>query len=388
MKPVNILIATILAPVALIPIFIALVYLYAWGPIFFLRLTPYEIEQRRITFPQWIDNDEICYLELVLHRDKTVFEQGKFIFFIKKPIMDIYIYREKVGQPQRKRLIKHIARVQIQPSQSLEGSLDTDLGFRVYDNGKKIFLYYKQLYYRTFKSDYTYITLGVTGRNLKERIPKIASFEVFDISQDGGKLYGVIEAGERHHDRYYIAEYMIRDGKINKLVEITEGKFERSRRADIKDLKLLSKDKLVLSYRTDGSMPNSAHYIYLIDITDGTTELVEKLSDFVEYFDSIPDYLKRGDYVFEPNFGYVFSKDEKYIIAGNVGIYERKENGWMKVINFYKEYPSISPDGRRVIFIDLLATKGELNWTFFAGRKLAIVNFEELLKSRESVNIK
>jgi hypothetical protein len=382
MKPINILIAAILAPVVLVPIFIALVYLYAWGPIFFLRLTPYQEIQRRITFPQWINNDEICYLELVLHRDKTVFEQGKFILFIKNPIMDIYIYREKVGYPETKKLIKHIARKNIDPCQSLEGSLDSDLGFRVYDNGKKIFLYYKSV--GGVIGDYRYVTLDINGRNMRERIPKIIPF---DISQDGKKLYGVRYDDLDEDNENYILEYSIRDGKIKRLIEITEDKVEQSRRADIKDLKLLSKDKLVLSYHTDSIVPDSGVYIYLVDISEKSFQLVDKLLLSSPHSDAISNYYA-GEYAIDFTNGFTISKDGKFLIAGNIGIYERKDNNWIEISDFYKEYPSISPDGKRMTFIDVLMKKDKRNWPSFAGRKLAIVGFEDLIRDEGTTKVK
>ncbi len=381
MKPVNILIVSISAPVVLILIFVALVYLYAWGPIFFLRLTPYEIEQRRITFPQWINNDEICYLELVLHRDKTVFEQGKFILFIKKPIMDIYIYREKVSQPQTKKLIKHIAGVRIEPIHSLEGSLDINLGFRVYDNGKKIFLYYN---YDRFPSDYRYITLNVNGKNAKERVPKIIPL---DISQDGKKLYGVLYDNLDEDNENYILEYSIRDGKVKRLIEVAEYKIEQSRRADIKDLKLLSNDKLALSYHTDSIVPDSGVYIYLVDISKKSFQLVDKLLLSSPHCDAISNYYA-GEYAIDFTNGFTISKDGKFLIAGNIGIYERKDDGWAARNDFYKEYPALSPDGKRAAFIDVIMKKSELNWPLFAGRKLDVINLKDLFENKESVNVK
>ena len=384
MKLKKILLIVILAPVVIIVTAIALMLLYVHGPIPILRLTPYEIEQKRTVFPQWINNDEICYLELVLHRDKTVFEQGKFILFIKQPIMDMYIYREKVGQPETKRLIKHIARKSIEPNQQLEAPmLDVNLGFRVYDEGKKIFIYYNKLYV-TFRNEYTYITLDTTGRNMKERIPSIASFDIFDISQNGEKLYGISREYSKRDYIYYIAEYSIRDRKIKKIVDVTEDKFEQSKRGWIRDLKLLSKDKLVFSYEKDINMPGDGMYAYLIDIYSENVEFIDEFSK-IYYSDSAPDY--RG-YSFAPYRGYVFSKDKNYLIAGNVGIYEKKENGWVRIKDFYKEYPVISPDGRKIAFFDILVRKGELSSLYFAGRKLTIMNLEDLLKGKEQVNVK
>lgn len=295
--------------------------------------------------------------------------------------MDIYIYREKAGQPETKKLIKHIARRYIQPSQSLEGSLDTNLGFRVYDNGKKIFLYYT--YYGGIPQDFRYITLDVTGKNFKERTPPIIPF---DISQDGKKIYGVLHSNFEEQLKNYILEYSLRDNTIKRLVEITENRFERSRRGDIRDLKLISKDKLVFSYTGDSSKLDRGTYIYLVDVFDNTVGLVEKITFSSLY--SIPTYLKGGDYAFEPYSGYVFSLDRKYLIAGNVGVYERRESSWVKIKDFYKEYPSVSPDGRRVVFFDLLAGKGELGWPSFAGRKLAIVDFKDLLKDEGTAKVK
>ncbi len=377
MKSVNVIMGAILVPVVLIFIFIALVYLYAWGPIFFLRLTPYEIEQRRIAFPQWINNDEICYLEIVLHRDKTVFEQGKFIFFIKKPITDIYIYREKADYPETKKLIKHIARVAIEPNQSLEGSLDSDLGFRIYDNGKKIFLYYKSV--GGVIGDYHYVTLDINGRNIREKIPKIIPF---DISQDGKKLYGVRYDDLDEDNENYILEYSIRDGKVKRLIEVTEDRVEQSRRADIKDLKLLSNGKLVLSYHTDSIVPDSGVYIYLVDISEKSFQLVDKLLLSSPHCDAVSNYYA-GEYTIDFTNGFTISKDGEFLIAGNIGIYGRKDDGWVARKDFYKEYPSISPDGKRAAFIDIIMKKSELNWPLFAGRKLAITSFEELLKNKE-----
>lgn len=381
MKTKNVVIGIVIAPVVVVVTFIIFILLYAWGPVFLLRLTPYEEIQRRTAFPQWISNDEICYVELVLHRDKTVFEQGKFILFIKNPITDIYIYREKAGRPETKKLIKHIARRHIQPSQSLEGSLDMNLGFRVYDNGKKLFLYYN--YYGGIPSDYRYITLDIDGKNMKERTPEIIPL---DISQDGKKLYGVRYDDLDEDNENYILEYSIRDGKVKRLIEVTEDKVEQSRRANIKDLKLLSEDKLVLSYHTDSIVPDSGDYIYLVDVSHDAVGLVGKIP--LLYYDSAPDYLMRGNYVIEPNFGYVFSLDGKYLIAGNVGVSERKEKGWVKIKDFYKEYPSVSPDGKRIVFIDLLSGKGEIGLPSFAGRKLTIASFEDLLRDEGTTKVK
>ncbi len=377
MKPVNILIAVMLAPIALIIIIIILVYLYAWGPIFFLRLTPYEIEQRRIAFPQWINNDEICYLELVLHRDKTVFEQGKFILFIKKPIMDVYIYREKANHPEARKLVKHFARVNMQPNQSLEGSLDINLGFRVYDNGKKIFLYYN--YYGGVPSDYRYVTMDTNGRSVRERIPKIIPL---DVSQDGGKIYGVLR--ETNEDKFEndIMEYDMKDNKLKKIIKIAEDKFKQSMKGDIKDLKLISKDKLMFSYRGNYTKLKSGDYTYLIDILTGNIEFVNDFS--LSDYSNTPYYPYLDGYTFEPYHGYVLSKDGKYLIAGNSGIYTRKADSWIKIEEFYKEYPAISPRGEKVSFVEILVKKGELKNVWLSGRRIIIMNFKDLLDDKRS----
>jgi len=378
LKKKNVVIGIAIAPVVIVATIIIFILLYAWGPVSILRLTPYEETQRRITFPQWINNDEICYVEYVLQRDRTFFEQGKkFILFIKNPIIDIYIYREKAGQPETKKLIKHIARRHIQPSQSLEGSLDTNLGFRVYDNGKKIFLYYT--YYEGIPRDFRYITLDVTGRNFKERTPPIIPF---DISQDGEKIYGVLHGNFEEQIENYILEYSLRDNTIKRLLEIAENRFERSRRGDIKDLKLLSKDKLIFSYHTDGSMPNPADYIYLVDVFEKSSQLLDKLLLFGPHRDAISKYYA-GEYTLGLPNGFNISKDGKFLLAGNIGIYEKKNDTWVEIRDFYKEYPSLSPDGGKITFIDVLMKKDKRNWPLFAGRKLSIINFEGLFEIKE-----
>lgn len=365
MKPINILITAIAAPIVIIVTLIALILLYAHGPVPILRLTPYDEVQKRTTFPQWISNDEICYLELVLHRDKTVFEQGKFILFIKEPIMDIYIYREKIGQPETKKLIKHLARKHAHPIQSLEGSLDSNLGFRVYDNGKKIFLYYSHYYNSVVPDDYRYVTLDVTGRNMRERVPKIVPR---DISQDGKKLYGIYWG---NNAKYCITEYTLKDKKIKTLMDVTEGKFKRSRRGWIGDLKLVSENKLMFSYHTDVNMPEPTDYVYSIDISNGKSEMIEKIFD----------HHISGDYVHYSHHGYAISKDERYLIIGNIGIYEKKENGWTIIKDFYKEYPAISPDSRKIAYFDIVVKKGELGSLWFVGRKFAIEDLDKLLRN-------
>ncbi len=382
MKSNKILIGIITTPVLVVIAFIVFILLYAWGPVFLLKLTPYEEIQRRTTFPQWISNDEICYVELVLHRDKTVFEQGKFILLIKNPIMDIYIYRERASHPETKKLIKHIARRHIQPSQSLEGSLDENLGFRVYDNGKKIFLYYN--YYGGIPSDYRYITLDITGRNFKERVPEIIPF---DISQDGEKLYGVRYDNfyERHEN--YILEYSIRDNTVKKLTEITENRFEGSKRGDVKDLKLISKNKLAFSYTGDSSKLDRGNYIYLINIPDGNVELVDKLFLSSSHFDSIANYY--GDeYAIALPSSFAITKDEKFLIAGNFGIYGKKDDGWVLVKDFYKEYPSVSSAGEKLAYIDVLMKKDAHSRPLFAGRKITIMSLEDLFKDEGTVKVK
>ena len=376
MQTKNIVIRVLITSIVLAATLVVFILLYAWGPVFLLRLTPYEEMQRRTAFPQWINNDEICYVELVLHRDKTVFEQGKFILFIKNPIMDIYIYREKAGHPETKKLIKHIARRHIQPSQSLEGSLDRDIGFRVYDNGKKIFLYYN--YYGGIPSDYRYATLDITGGNFKERTPEIIPF---DISEDGEKLYGVRYDNfyERHEN--YILEYSIRDNNVKKLIEITENRFEGSKRGDVKDLKLISKDKLVFAYTGDSSKLDRGNYIYLVNISDSNVELIDKLFLSSSHFNAIAHYYG-GEYVIVLPNGFVISKDEKFLIAGNIGIYGKKDDVWVLVKDFYKEYPSVSPTGEKLAYIDVLMNKDAHNWPVYVGRKLAIVSFEDSFKDK------
>ncbi len=372
---------------------VILFLLYTRGPIPLLKLIPYETQTKKTAFPQWINNDEICYVEFVFYVDEKALEQvakGMSIYLMRQFITDIDIYREKVGRPETKKLIRRIARKDIL-SNNLSG---TDWGFRVYDNGRKIFLYY---YYNSgMLSDYRYITMDITGRNVKERVPKIFPF---DISQDGSALYGIFVEKEpslfakimlgvkrNPEPKRFIAECAIKNGRIKKLMDFSDENFHETRNAKIYDLKLVAGDKLVLSYEKDYNKPGIAKYIYLVDLNRNTPALVDKLTG--TYYDDIPHYTNSGEYAHNPHSGYVITKDEKYLICGNVGIYKDENTSWAKIGGFYKEYPAISPDGAKIAFIDILTGRGELNSLLFVGKELRIMDSKDLISEARSHPIK
>ncbi len=377
--------------VAILSIPVILILFYTRGPIPLLRLIPYETELSRVAFPQWLSNDEICYLEIIFHGDKTIFEQGKSMFFRRQTITDMYIYREKIEQPETKKLIKHIARKDIPPSQLLGGSLDADWGFRVYDNGKKLFLYYH--YPSKMPSNFRYVTMDIKGDNVKERIPKIFPF---DISQDGRKLYGIFIENESSSavktslthlsikrsskEKRFIAECVTQGSAVKKLMEINDEKLQQTSRSIIYDLKLVAKDKILLAYTGDINKADRFQYVYLFGIESGKTEFVCDPSK--AYFDDNMPYCE--NYMFDPNQGSALTKDGKFLILGNGGIYAQRGNNWVKLKPFFfAEYPAISPDGTKIAFFNILTKKGELNSTWFAGRELKVVNLKDLIEGTE-----
>lgn len=324
-------------------------FLYTNGPIFILKLTPYEEELRKTLYPQWISNDEICYVELVRHRDKSILEQGKFAFLIKWPITDVYLYREKINQPETKKLIKHFTRKYFEPPQQIAGVSDTMFGYRVYDDGKKIFMYYTGE--NMYAPRYRYITMDTTGRNFREKIPLIASL---DISQDGKKLYGILEEG---NDKYFIAEQIIKTNQINKILSINEEYFKDarliSRGADIQFLKLVSNDKLIFYYWTyDVRSPSSTpYYLYVIDLDKMSTKII------YSYIILKPLILGEGA--------------EEFILRNNIifisgyGIYEKNDSGWKgKYTDSY-----LSPDKKHLVVLNQ------------AGR-IEILDFEKIVNEK------
>lgn len=407
MKRRHIALITVLALIIVIVISVANGWLmYGWGTVMLtgpgpiLKLLPYECEDRRTVFPQWINNDEICYLELVLHYDD--YSNEKMPFFLKGTVMDIYIYREKANRPETKKLIKHIIMGNIEPGLSQASPSNKDLGFKVYDNGRKMFLYYG--YYGVLFTDYRYMTMNINGSCVrKSTIPMFP----FDISQDGKWIFGieeemapwitykkVLEDGtttnmlERSGEpKYYVAKYLINDETINKITQITEDMFKQSRKGDIKDLKLVADDKLVLTYTNDVNKSPRLEYTYLIDIPSGYTEFIEDPGKVFDENDARFDIFGDSLQILTPDRTYAMTKDKKYLISGNNCIYEKQDDNWIKIKDFFKNNPVISPDGKKILYYDILTEKGLADYSpdyiRYLGEKLAVSDIKTIFEEEK-----
>src|SRR3989338_2035059 len=101
-------------PILLVLIIIAVLVLINVGPVWLQRIFGYYAKVDKVTYPQWINNDEYCYVKAVSYYDAdlgwSTIPPGGFnpLLMFRGPNITFYIYKVNINKPDERKLLKKI----------------------------------------------------------------------------------------------------------------------------------------------------------------------------------------------------------------------------------------------------------------------------------------
>ena len=312
----------------------------AFGPVWLLRLFGYEKVIKKNCFPQWINNKEFYYLEIINYNDGGthagfgIIPMPYSFFTSKVPNADFLIYKVSINQPSEKKLIKKITR-RANFTLSSYRKIGEEASFRISDDKKKMALI-MQIPDGFLGYSYMAYFLDINGH--------ISKKQKFDgrWSLDGKKIYGISTDLEKfslvgHSDS------CIKDISSGSLIKWDSY------------AKWISKDESI-TYDTKGYKLK----IYLADEKGANAQLIYEThySDFKEISDLLWDAT--------------ISKDDSLLFLSEIGIFKKQGEEWqlikdLKDMSFIFRYPDLSPDGQKIVGIK-------------NGREVTVLELKDLLK--------
>ncbi len=322
------------------------------GPVWLQRLVGFSGHSDKAYYPQWIDNDEYCYLRVESFFDGSVgfsaispdfFNPLKFF---RGPNATFYIYKVNIGYPNEKKLIRKITmKVDFQIPEEYQKIPERDAFiFRRLDNGELILF---------IRAHFRYIAyyIDTNGRVLREQVfdyeHKDADL-IVDISNDNSKLLM-----KKYNDLY------IRDIRTNK-IDI----FSKSQLYHYDYAKWIGANSIVIyrifHFYADRQSEQDKYEIYITDEAGKNTKMIYSAS--YEDFEDVKSLLLDA----------ALSCEQNLIFLNKIGLFREQNNTWQMTRNFKDKefnffYPDVSPDGKRLI--------GVLD-----DKNLKVIEVKELLK--------
>lgn len=317
---------------------IAALILINVGPVWLQRIFGFYAQIEKVAYPQWINNNEYCYVKAVSYYDadltwSTVLPGGfNPLLMFRGPNATFYIYKVDIDKPEQQKLLKKItAKVSFSLAEVYDKVNSSEFTFRRLDNGELVLLV-------RGRKEYPAYYLNNSGKLLKKHIfdyDFIEGRSVHDISPDGKKIL----LGN------YIKD-VTSGGKVSVL--------------DWKDkwfgpIRWISKDKLIdynPVYFEDKNKkvkdPVRVKYeIYLIDEDKRKTNLVCS-KDYLKYSEYDKRYKKLPSYE-----DAAFYRDQNMLFLSKIGIFKKEGEKWQEIkdlkdMEFNLYYPDWSPDGKRL----------------------------------------
>lgn len=295
----------------------------AFGPVWLLRLFGYENVSSSINyFPQWINNEEYYYLEIINYNDGGthagfgIVPMPYSFFTSKVPNADFLIYKVNINKPQEKKLIRKITqRVNFTLSSYWVRKINEEASFRIPDDKSRMalvmeipdgFLGYSYLAY----------FLDINGHILRK--------QKFDgrWSLDGKKILNV---------SFDLNKFSL-SGLPGYIKDITSGSTIKWDNYG----KWISNNKSIIYDVADNKLK-----IYLADEKGANPQLLYYYSD----------YYKETS---ELRWDAAISKDGNLLFLNKIGIFKKTEDKWqmikdLKDMKSSLYYPNLSPNGQRLV---------------------------------------
>lgn len=344
--------------IALLIILIIIVGLISinFGPVWFQRLFGFYAKIEKNTYPQWINNEEYCYVKVINYYDPTL--GGSMLppgfnpfFMFRGPNATFYIYKVNINKPEEQKLIRKItAKVTFWISDFWKRLDGDEFIFRRLDNGELILLVKGRKEYPTYYLD-------TNGKLLRERIFDYDFIEggfIGDISPDGEKIL----LGEYIKDvvsGQKIFFYSWKDKWFGPTRWISENNL-----IIYKPIYLEDKNKKVYD-------PEKIRFeVYFVNENRKNIELVCS-KDYLKY----SEYDKRYKELPSSEDAALYP-DQNLLFLSKIGIFKKEAEKWQEIkdlndMEFNLYYPDWSPDGKRLVGV-------------IDSKNIKIIDVKDLLK--------
>lgn len=320
------------------------------GPVWLWRIFGYDNVVKKMCSPQWINNEEFYYLEVVNYYDSRnpfiIFPVPPSFFTFKRSNADFLIYKVNINDPDNKKLIRKITqKVNFDLLHYSETKIRGEAIFRIAEDKKNMVLI-TQMNFKYFTYGYFAYFMDINGRILKERkfgFSWLDGKKIYDISSNLKKLL-VYGDGEGFYIKDIASgkEVLFSDWK-DKRIGVTGGSF---------------KNRLI-SYNV--SSPQDVHLTspkkvrYKIFVYNEKNNITEPVCDTERLEFSSYDHTH---YEILPSISdAAISSDDKFIFLSKIGIFKKEDEKWqlfedLKDMKFNIYYPDFSPDGQRIVGVE------------------------------------
>lgn len=323
----------------LILIFFAVLIILNVGTVWLQRLVGFQVHVDKICYPQWINNEQYCYLKVESFYDRPIsfmgFPQGfNPLTYLRGPNATFYIYKVNINKLNEPRLIKKITKkvkFSIPEAESKMFSYDYDSNFifkRLEDD--RLVLLIRD------RSKYTAYYMNTNGRVLRKQnfdYHSSARKYIVDVSPDGTKLL--------MQDPGHLS--------IKRISTLKEVKFSEAQLYYNDNAKWLSNENLIIyrvfSFYAERESEQDKFEVY---ITDDKKENIQLLYS-APYKDS-----EKVKYLL---LDATISHNGSLLFLSGIGIFKKEDGEWRMIKNLTGAgtnyfYPDISPDAQRIVGLE------------------------------------
>lgn len=317
---------------------IAALILINVGPVWLQRIFGFYAKVEKVTYPQWINNNEYCYVKAVSYYDadlgwSTVLPGGfNPLLMFRGPNATFYIYKVDIDKQEEHKLLKKItAKVSFSIAEVYDKVNSSEFTFRRLDNGELVLLV-------RGRKEYPAYYLNTSGKLLKKHIfdyDFIGGKSISDISPDGKKVL--------------VGDY-IKDINSGEKVFFSDWKnkwYGPTRWLTTSDLIVYR----IKRENRDKKVHDPKKFNYEIYFVDGKSKNIESVcsKDFLEYSEYDKQYKKLPS-----SEDAAFYRDQNMLFLSKIGIFKKEGEKWkeikdLKDMEFNLYYPDWSPDGKRLV---------------------------------------